>query len=339
MINNILRKLLPQKLYYKLRLKRNYYVAKKKLRVGYNYDRKLYLKHSASYGSISSTNLIGNIIKDYHAIEKGLTMPELRLGFGQKKLVVLIQNCITYIQKFDQINEQLQHAIGVIVEYKNLHKKENFQLEKETNTYIKKLAPFIQKNDCCSQIETTKYEYFAHINKNFPEFSNSRASVRNYTDEEISMRAIMDALQLAQKTPSACNRQCWRTYVYTDKNKIAEILEEQGGNRGFGHLTNKLIVLAAELGVFNRDYERNEAYIDGGMYAMNLLYALHYQKIAACILNCSTWPEKDVNLRKLTKIKDSEVFIGMIACGIPPENFKIAYSKRYDLKNTNTVID
>jgi nitroreductase len=71
---------------------------------------------------------------------------------------------------------------------------------------------------------------------------------------------------------------------------------------------------------------------------MNLLYAIHYQKIAACILNCSNNIEKDKSLRKLCNIKNSEFFIAMIAFGIPPENFKIAGSKRYDLKKTNTMI-
>ena len=105
-------------------------------------------------------------------------------------------------------------------------------------------------------------------------------------------------------------------YVFVNKKQIVKILEIQGGNRGFGHLTNKLIIIAAELGGFSGLSERNQAFVDGGIYAMNTLYALHYNQVAACIMNCSTSPEKDKQLRSLCKIKESEVFIAMVACGI-----------------------
>ena len=93
------------------------------------------------------------------------------------------------------------------------------------------------------------------------------------------------------------------------------------------------------MGLFGGIAERYQVYIDGGMYAMNLLYALHYNQIAACILNCSHTPEKDELLRNICGIKDSENFIAMIACGIPPERFKIAISRRYERSDTNNIID
>ena len=57
--------------------------------------------------------------------------------------------------------------------------------------------------------------------------------------------------------------------MYTNKNQIAKILEVQGGNRGFGHLANRLIIITSEVGVFTGVAERNQVYIDGGMYARN----------------------------------------------------------------------
>jgi hypothetical protein len=65
---------------------------------------------------------------------------------------------------------------------------------------------------------------------------------------------------------------------------------------------------------------------------MNVLYSLHFFKIGACILNCSTTPQKDVLLQNLCKTDKSEVFIAMVACGIPPKNFKSASSPRYELE-------
>ena len=144
---------------------------------------------------------------------------------------------------------------------------------------------------------------------------------------------------MAKNAPSACNRQSWRTYVFTNKKLIEEILLTQGGNRGFGHLANKLIVISGNVSVFGGSHERNQVFIDGGIYAMNVLYALHFNEIAACILNCSFDIEYDQKLRKLCGIKDSEVFITMIACGLPVDSFKVALSPRKDLSQTNCIIN
>lgn len=338
MIKNLVKKVLPKKSIEAYKKHTKFRKNRHDLKKGYDYDYERFLKYSDLVYPDTSVKLIGNIIKDYHAIEKGLTMPELRMGFGQPKIISLIEMCLEYISKYDFENEQLKHSIEVIFEYKDFHDNKGYKLNSETQQSIEKLRKEVKNNNVSKQIKISKHDYFKYSNESFSLFSKSRYSVRNYTNEELKVERIENALSLAQKAPSACNRQCWRTYVYTEKETINNILEEQGGNRGFGNLTNKLIVITSELGVFNRAYERNQAFIDGGIYAMNLLYALHHDGIGACILNCSTWPEKDIRLRNLTRVKDSEVFIAMIACGEVPDEFRICYSKRNSINSINTLI-
>lgn len=338
MLKRVLRLLLPQAINNYLKSKRSYYKCKEKLREAYSYDLIRYLKYSNTYNTDSQQKLIGRIIRQYHIIEKGLVMPETRSGFGKELLISLSNDCFFYINRYNINEPQLKHALGVILEYEAFHVKRNFQLEKEIVLIIEKVKGLNCTIMPCRQEETTMEDYFKHTESIFPEFSDSRASIRNYDNKDISLKSISASLEIAKTTPSACNRQCWRTYVYTDKSQIDKILLVQGGCRGFGHLTNKLIIIAAETGVFSGVNERNQAYIDGGMYTMNLLYGLHYNKIATCVLNCSNSIEKDRKLREISKIKDSEVFIAMIACGIPPETFRIAISPRYRFEYTNTLV-
>jgi nitroreductase len=305
----------------------------------YRYDKKRFKKHSDSFLMKTQPELIGNIIKHYHVFEKGLTMPETRLGFGQPKLLVLIAECEKHITLFGKNELQLVHAVSVIKEYYSFHDQKKFKLEEKTIQTIESLLSSFLKTAPSDQPVVTKDTYFKDANSSFHAFSRSRHSVRNFSREEIPINKIDDSLQLAKKTPSACNRQSWRTYTFTDKNRIKEILEIQGGNRGFGHLTNKLIVVTAELGVFGHSFERNQAFVDGGMYAMNLMYALHFNGIATCPLNCSTTPKKDKKLQILCNVPSSEVFIVMIACGLPPDEFKLASSPRYDINHTNKFIN
>lgn len=314
------------------------YRLKKQIKETYLYDMNRYLKNADNIYETREV-LIGRIIRKYHVIEKGLTMPDTHLGFGKEVLISLCDTCIQYIKTFEDNEEQLLHAIGVILEYQSFHKVNKYQLDTDIVRKISDLKQLISVPIECSQKTKQKTVYFKDTEACFPLFAASRSSVRNYSSEVVPIEKINNAIEIARSTPSACNRQCWRTYIFTDKCKIEEILVTQGGNRGFGHLTNKLIIVVAEVGVFSGIAERNEAFIDGGMYAMNLLYALHYQKIASCILNCCNNVEKDIKLRILCGIKDSEVFIAMISCGNPPEEFKVANSKRYAVESLNKIIE
>lgn len=328
MLISSLRAVIPDKIvrYLYNKILRRYMVSK-----AYRYDRRRYLAYSDSFLLKGNIELLGNIIKHYHVIEKGLTMPETRLGFGQKALMRLIGECDHYIKLYGNGDTQLQHCLAVIKEYQDFHLHRNFALPDDVVQSIDRIQSFNSHRFVSSQKVTTRDTYFVCVGESFDTFSNSRASVRHFSNEDIPIERIEAALDLARNTPSACNRQSWRAYVYQDKQQIQGILDEQGGNRGFGHLANKLIVITGELGGFSHSFERNQVFIDGGMYAMNVLYSLHFYKIAGCILNCSTTPERDLKLQQLCGTPKSEVFIAMIVCGIPPETFKIASSPRYEL--------
>ena len=74
--------------------------------------------------------------------------------------------------------------------------------------------------------------------------------------------------------------------------------------------------------------ERNIGLVEGGLFSMNLLYFLHYQKLGACILNTSNDKSKDQSMRKATSIPNNEAFVAMIAIGEIQTEFYVALSKR-----------
>jgi nitroreductase len=302
------------------------------------YDVKRYYLHSSyALGTNNSEKLTAKIIERYHSIEKGLTMPEFRKGFGQEKLIKLINDLISFSLAYDKNNNQVLHGVGVVYEYEETHRRLNFELPDEIKGLIHKLKKYYSEVFINRQIDSTKEEYFSDSNSNFEKFSLSRASVRNFTNEDVDIEDLKSAIRIAQSAPSACNRQSTRIYVYTDQEQIKEILKIQGGNRGFGHLTNKLIVITSTLNVWGFVAERYQSYVDGGIFAMNLLHSLHYKKIAACILNCSVSPKKDKSLRNICKIKQSENFIAMISCGNLPNKIKKAHSLRFNTEDIMTI--
>ncbi|MGD9493689.1 MAG: nitroreductase family protein [Bacteroidales bacterium] len=310
---------------------------KHELKQCYKYDLSRYYCNNATVNE-SSSSLLSKIVKEYHALEKGLTMPDFRLGFGRALVLSLINHCIEYSQRYDSSNKQLIHAVSVVLEYDFVHIESQNILDNLLKQKIEELRSCNISSVSSIQRDTSSKDLFSFIDSPFPQFANSRCSVRNFSNEEIPMERLNAAIELARSTPSSCNRQCWRTYVFTDKAKINQILDIQGGSRGFGHLTNKLVVIVSETSVFSASSERNQMFVDGGIYTMNLLYCLHYYQIAACTLNCCFNVDIDKQLRKICGIKESEVFVAMLSCGIPQNFFKVAYSKRVDIECTNRVI-
>jgi len=300
----------------------------------YFYDCNRFYKNSTSLEANNKSKLHSQIMLDTHVIEKGLTMPEFRYGFGQERLIKLIGNIRLY-KKFNySVDVHIQHAEEVVAEYYKIHNEHISQLDDST---LQELKLFINEGSFGSEVlEQTRIsseEYFSQVNMDFYAFSKSRSSVRNYSSEEVELDVLNKVLELAQNYPSACNRQAVRVHLYMDKAKIEQILKIQGGNRGFGHLSKYLILISFDSSVYFEDLERNIGYVDGGIYSLNLLYALHYYRLGACILNASNNKKKDQALRDACEIPESEVFVSFITGGKLPSEFQIALSKRYPIKD------
>ncbi len=164
---------------------------------------------------------------------------------------------------------------------------------------------------------------------NDPEaFFSRRHSVRSFSGQPLPADALARAVQMAQKTPSVCNRQAGRVHVFTEPAARAAVLAHQTGNRGFGHEAEAILVVTADLGHLRGAGERNQVWIDGGMFALSIVYALHAQGIGTCMLNWSVEAPVDGALHHTADIPDNESIIMLIAVGSLPERFTVARSTR-----------
>jgi nitroreductase len=175
------------------------------------------------------------------------------------------------------------------------------------------------------------------VNLNFRNFVSSRYSIRHFGAEEVPLIIIQEAVLIALKTPSVCNRQTWKVHVFSDEDLKQKVLSYQNGNRGFGHLANKVLIVTSDLSYFLDACERNQGFIDGGLFSMSLIYALHSLGVGTCCLNWATTYKQDIALRQNVAIPNSEVIIMMIAVGSLPESFNVANSARRDVNEVMNV--
>lgn len=325
-MKEIIRKIIPAPLL------NCYYNARKnsQLKKLYDYNRKRFVKYGARRDSEDA--LMGYLTMAIHGIEKGITMPDFRAGFGHDRMCELLECSETFIARYGMGNIQLTHLARVVHEYDLLHKKLHFRLDDHLQQQIDLfLAHFNTDFGQTIQVDCTREQYFSHRSDDFYQFSNSRHSARNFTDEPVSMELINKAVQLAQNAPSACNRQAPRIYIIQDKDKIKQVLALHGGNRGFGHTVDKLIIVCGYLPCYGLN-ERDCVYVDCGIFTMNLAYSLHYYGVGNCILNWSVSNENDIALRKIIPVKNEETVCTLIACGNVPEKFKVCTSGKKTLQ-------
>lgn len=305
--------------------------------LAYNSNLFKYIRYSNSNYWLTERNFIYIITVSSHVIEKGLSMPDSRLGFGHDRLLQLIEDLIWYVHLgFSISNVQFQNGCRVVDEYINRHISMGYDLQNDilsAYTELRKISEVsvnLEYNDVVSG-----NSYFLNVKSTFDVFSWSRHSLRNFSSESVDIQNIRKAVELARNTPTPCNRQTNKTYVIKDKTIINDILKLQGGARGFGHLGDKLLIITSDVSGFNSIMECNEVYKTGGMYAMNLLYALHFYSVGACTLQWGEQPEKEKSLRKIVNIPLNEYVIMMILVGNPPRgDFRIALSQRNPLEDS-----
>ncbi|MDB4451906.1 nitroreductase family protein [Akkermansiaceae bacterium] len=305
---------------------------------GYWSDFRRYSSHACvGYNRIHMDfgQLEGRIIATYHVIEKGLSMPEFRPGFGipmLKGLIKMLREAEPPCNSGANIN--LKAAKKVVCAYVEKHEKIGFSLNGMLTEAELNFAK--EPNQIATVLggvkEYQQDDYFGASDSPFPVFAKSRHSCRIFdTDKKVNTETIRAAVEIARYAPSVCNRQCWRAHIYQDKEIIEKMLEIQGGNRGFGHTIPCVVVLTAGVKVFSGFAERTQGHLDGGLFGMSLMYALHHFQLGCVPLCWLVSLKKDAAFRKLAEIPDDEIVLMFLGVGTPVEQFSAPASQRREV--------
>lgn len=295
---------------------------------GTAFDRRLLLHAASIRRRPTRENRLAEVVLAYHVIEKGLTMPNRRSNFGHAAILHLAAVCERFLLDFGEA-PQVSHGVAVLRAYAAIHDPEARTVDRDFWVTFEAVLARLPSVPPAVEPQFTREAFYAANQAPFAEFARSRHTVRNYAGE-LSIERIRAAAHLAFETaPSACNRQHVRLRCVCDANLREKILGIQGGSRGFGHLADKLLIVSADLDDTLDIKEHNDVYVEGGIFLMNLCYALHYHKIAHCVLVWFCNPANDAALRALIPaIKETEAVVALLACGEAAETFSVAASPR-----------
>lgn len=270
------------------------------------------------------------LIMSAHVIEKGLSLKDVRPGFGVPKILELLNHLKSYTAKYND-QETLFFVLSVIGAYIQYHSKLGYNVNSEILSLYTHLDA-IRTNGSFDHltggtISLTREAILKATQSGFEDFARSRHSLRQFTGEPIEKATLVKAFEIAETTPSACNRQPWHNYVFLDKKNIIKILDIQHGARQFKDDVAALIVVCATPNAFYGS-EYHQHYVNGGLYAMNLLYALHSQGLGAIPLNGGLEKYKVKQIMGLCECSEHDELIMLIAVGKMPKEFTVAKSAR-----------
>lgn len=328
-----MKRLLPAPLRRWLRQRRRTVKAYRALVRVYLYDFRNYRKASPLGLSYDDPEqLRSRIIIDAHKLEKGLALPEPRLGFGRDTIARLLQSLKMFRKRFgaDYSADWSLATLGAYQEYNRTHGEEVTWFDPQMADLQAASGTAIQP-ELGGYMEHTPDPDATWDAAAFGAFARARHSARIYSDAPVAPELIARAAASAQYTPSVCNRQSGRLHVYRDRATMDALLKAQGGSRGFGDTAPVLIAITADRRGFQTPQERNQCWIDGGLFAMSFIYALHAEGLGSCCLNWSRDVDMDRIAHQAGAIPDHEAIIMLLAVGHLPDSLRVARSARRPL--------
>lgn len=264
-----------------------------------------------------------------HAIEKGLSLPNPKVGFGESKISNILEYLEIYQKQYSD-NKFICRNVPILKAYfkfNHIAGHDNIDLYKRYKSIIKNLELSYYKGG----IETIyKNDIIKYSNIDFDNFTKKRYSIRDFSSEPISINTINKALEIAKKSPSACNRQPWKVYVFKNTEIKDKLLKWQMGSRGFSSNIDTAIVVTCSLKKYFIG-ETHQAYVDGGLYSMTLIYALHSLGVGTIPLTLGLPSNKLKPLYNEFKINKDELPILVIGVGALKDKTKVAISDRIDI--------
>ncbi|MBQ6395053.1 MAG: nitroreductase family protein, partial [Atopobiaceae bacterium] len=273
-----------------------------------------------------------------HRVEKGLSHDDFRAGFGETALTDLSNALRTWKERdYSPDAEIITISENVLRGYVHKHEREGADLP----AFFQRLFPLFDAGVPEDGALEGVREFDSHnadaATCGIEELLRNRRSVREYSSEPVDRSKLDKAIELAILSPSVCNRQSWRVTIIEDPEVIEGVLDRQGGWRGYAY-PPVLLLLSSDLRTFLFIQERNEAYVDGGIFLMSLLLGLESEGLAACTLNTMFHAKADREIRGLVDMPAHEVPIALVAVGNFPEHSTVPASTRYSPSHFVRVI-
>lgn len=243
----------------------------------------------------------------YHSVEKSLSLPKTRRPFG----LSVRERMVRFLERKPEGSPERPY---VALSEEALQALDTWNTDGMVDPVV---SPKWEPQGSPLRFEQAR-SFFA-----------SRRSVRSFDPMRVPTDGeLLKAVALAQNTPSVCNRQPFRIHLYRDRRDIEAILQIQNGATGFSDIVPTLGVVTARRALFVGPDERNQRWVDGGLFAMTFVWACHALGLATCMLNFALPGVSSAKLRRVADIPEGEDIVVLVALGHPAQGARVARSQK-----------
>ena len=289
-----------------------------------------------------ANRLIGEILRNTHSIEKGLSIENPRLGFGVAK----IEDAFEFCQEYEALKGTMEVTPIImfrdaLVAYLAFHQEKKFSdsgVEK-VRSIEKKISDRLSCT--CKQMGgymiVNKHLYTSDEQETMSRLFNDRHSVREFAHTPIVEDDLRKAIQLAMRCPSACNRQNYRLHVI-EKEKFNLLNGWLDGVGGFSDDVEKFLLITGRLSDF-RHTEELQYLFSPIVFASYLTLTLQLYGIGCCFIQRTLVPSrKNETMKKVLSISKDEQIVCALGIGNYKEKYKVPVSYRLSFDDIVTIV-
>lgn len=270
------------------------------------------------------------IIQTTHRLEKGLCQKIPKAHWGREKAEVLVKLIDDEMKSTMPDYFAIKCAIAVLVAYKNhkLNSGNEIDIENANKLTIPHLELYDERFGGCILASMD-----CSSKSNFLDVINGRHSIRNFKDECVDLEKIKSAINLANKCPSACNRQPYKVYIVDAKKKVDAKLSRNDYN------ADKFLIITGLVNAFSES-EINDWLISATFFAAYLTLTLQFYNIGCCVMRKDLACEAGYNkaIRAICGIPQNEQIVIEMAIGYPEMQNFVPVSKRKEIDELIEVI-
>lgn len=280
-----------------------------------------YGKYGISAGRDAKTRY--KILITAHSIEKALTFRAPREEFGKDK----VRELVAMVKSYRQDDDARLVGMAALDAYLAWNRE-----RVSHSAFLNWLEGEISECNLVSNHAVSGYAGVRSVTayqgegkrQAAEEFIRARYSCRSFDARQVDHNVVLKIVELAKRAPSQCNRQSSYAHCYQDPELIQNLLSLQGGAKGFQDEVVNLFVITGDMNAWSGRRERNQVFVDGGLFASGIVAGCTAYGIATCCLNLAVDNSLERQIKTVGNIPRNERLIMMIAFGYPAEDHSVA---------------
>ena len=289
--------------------------------------------------------LSGELLRNVHSIEKGLSLRSVRSCFGLLKIneAGTIANRLLDINQ-DEYKEEVMMFIDSLKAYLDYHKNSNIvdsRLEQVLNL-THELSNRLNISESSESIGGYKFvQLREHTREEYELLSqiiHSRHSIREFSGEPVPIDKILESIDLARYCPSACNRQAFGIHIVF-KDMMSIFQNWFDGVGGFSNELDKLLLITAKISSYRAD-EEMQYIVSSAVLSGYLTLTLEANNIGCCYIQRPVLPTEQWKIiSKKLEIPQDEQIICALGIGMKSSSYKIPISNRININRIVSLHD